>query len=66
MRSSGRVPSLGDMCGARALAGAGRRWLLEVGTWRERERDEEEAWATKGPPEGIRVGWVRKIQSETE
>lgn len=33
---------------------------------RERETDEEEAWATEGPPEGIRIGWVRKIQSKTE
>lgn len=33
---------------------------------RERERDEEEAWATEEPPEGIRLGWVRTIQSETK
>lgn len=33
---------------------------------REGERDEEEAWATEGPLEGIRIGWLRKIQSKTE
>lgn len=57
-------PSLGDTCRTCALAGEGRRQLLEVGTWRGRERDEEESWATKGPPKGM--GRVRKMQSETE
>lgn len=39
MRSAGRMPRLGDICRACALAGAGRRRLLDVGSWRMRQRE---------------------------
>lgn len=49
-------PSLGDTCRTYALAGEGRRQLLEVGTWRGREREMKRSHGQQKDPQRAWAG----------